>query len=314
MARIGVVAANFSGLTFSELQDLAQKAEAAGFEAIFSPEFMNDALMNCQLMAQATSRIKVGTWIANIYLRHPALCAQSAIAIDDASDGRLILGLGVSHRPIVEGLYQEKMDKPRTFLREYIGAVRDMAAGKELPGMDMQPRAATHPIPIYIGALALGTVTLSGELADGVMLYLCAKSRIPAALAALDKGAAKAGRARADVDVTTGVLSCIHDDIGLATQAAQNNLGFYGGLPYYNKLFRDSGFEAEAAKLADGKGQGASARMAEELSVIGPPERCREQLAAVRGAGIDLPIVNPVPVGDQTYAQAVQATIETFAQ
>ena len=81
-----------------------------------------------------------------------------------------------------------------------------------------------------------------------------------------------------------------------------------------NKLFRDSGFEAEAAKLADRKGQGASARMAEEPSVVGPPERCREQLAAVRDAGIDLPIVNPVPVGDQTYAQAVQAEIETFAQ
>ena len=68
------------------------------------------------------------------------------------------------------------------------------------------------------------------------------------------------------------------------------------------------------AKLVDREGQGASARMAEEPSVIGPPERCREQLAAVRDAGIDLPIVNPVPVGDQTYVQAVQAAIETFAQ
>ena len=94
------------------------------------------------------------------------------------------------------------MDKPRTFLRE------------------------------YIDALTLGTVALNGELADGVMLYLCAKSRIPAALAALDKSIAMAGRTRVDVDVTTSVLSCIHDDIGLATEAAQNNLGFYGGLPY----------------------------------------------------------------------------------
>ena len=54
--------------------------------------------------------------------------------------------------------------------------------------------------------------------------------------------------------------------------------------------------------------------MADELSVIGPPARCREQLAAFREAGIQLPILNPVPVGDQTYAQAVQQAIETFAQ
>ena len=68
------------------------------------------------------------------------------------------------------------------------------------------------------------------------------------------------------------------------------------------------------AKPADRKGQGASARMAEEPSIIGPPERCREQSAAIRDAGIALPIVNPVPVGDQTYAHGVQGAIETFAQ
>ncbi len=314
MARIGVVAANMSGLTFPELQDLAKSAEAAGFESIFSPEFMNDSLMNCQIMAQATSRIKVGTWIANIYLRHPALCAQTAIAIDDTSHGRLILGLGVSHRPIVEGLYQEKMEKPRTFMRQYIGAIRDMAAGKELPGMAMQPRAATHHVPIYIAALALGTATLSGELADGVMLYLCPKNRLPTAVAAVEKGAAKAGRPLADIDITTGIPSCIHDDMDAAMQAARANLGFYGGLPFYNKLFHDSGFEAEAAQLADGQGLGATDNMADELSVIGPPARCREQLAAFREAGVQLPILNPVPAGDQTYAQAVQKAIETFAQ
>ncbi len=314
MARIGVVAANMSGLSFPELTDFAKSAESAGFEAIFSPEFMNDSLMNCQIMAQATSSIKVGTWITNIYLRHAALCAQSAIAIDDTSNGRLILGLGVSHRPIVEGLYQEKMEKPRNFMRQYIGAIRDMAAGKELPGMAMQPRAATNHIPIYIGALALGTVTLSGELADGVMLYLCPKSRIPSALAAVEKGAAKAGRPVSDIDITTGILSSIHDDVGLATQAARDNLSFYGGLPYYNKLFQESGFEAEATEMGKGAGQGASDRMAQELAVIGSPAQCREQLAAFREAGIDMPILNPVPVGDQTYAQAVQKAIETFAQ
>ena len=186
---------------------------------------MNDSLMNCQIMAQATSRIKVGTWIANIYLRHPALCAQTAIAIDDTSHGRLILGLGVSHRPIVEGLYQEKMEKPRTFMRQYIGAIRDMAAGKELPGMAMQPRAATHRVPIYIAALALGTATLSGELADGVMLYLCPKNRLPTAVAAVEKGAAKAGRPLADIDITTGIPSCIHDDMDAAMQGGQGQSG-----------------------------------------------------------------------------------------
>ena len=315
MARIGVVAANMSGLTFTELQELAREAEGTGFEAIFSPEFMNDSLINCQIMAQATSTIKVGTWIANIYLRHAALCAQTAIAIDDTSQGRLILGLGVSHRPIVEGLYQETMENPRNFMRNYIGAIRDMAAGKELPGMAMQPRSATNHIPIYIGALALGTVRLSGEVADGVMLYLCPKSRIPTALGALEKGAVKGGRSVSDVDITTGLISCISDDMEAAMEAAKQSLSFYGGLPFYNKLFHDSGFEAEAASLLKGDGTGfVSEKMADELCVIGPPARCRGQLASFREAGIQMPILNPAPVGDQSYGDAVRKAIETFGE
>jgi len=313
MARLGIVAASFSGLSFTELQELARDAESAGIEAIFSPEFMNDALANCHIMAQATSRIKVGSWIANIYLRHSALCAQTAVAIDDTSKGRLILGLGVSHRPIVEGLLQEKMDNPRDFFRNYLKIVRDVTTGKGYPGAPMQPRAATHKVPLYVGALALGTVELAGELADGVMLYLCPKNRMPKVQNALERGAAKAGRKASAVDVTTGLPSCISDDLGEAKTAAKRNLAFYGSLPFYNKLFHNSGFVQEAAALAEGNPNGVSDRMAGEVSLIGPPAQCREQLAAFREAGIQLPILVPVPVGKQTYAQAVRKAIETFA-
>jgi len=313
MARLGIVIANFSGLSFAELQQLAREAESAGFEAVFSPEFMNDALANCQIMAQATSKIKVGTWIANIYLRHPALCAQTAVAIDDASRGRLILGLGVSHRPIVEGILQEKMEKPRDFLRTYINVVRDVTTGKGYPGSPRQPQAATYKVPIYVAALALGTVELCGELTDGTMLYLFPKSRMPKILNALERGAAKAGRKVSDVDITTGLPSCINDDLNTARTTARNNLAFYGSLPFYNKLFHNSGFVQEAAALAKGDAGGASDRMAEEVSLVGPPSRCREQLAAFREAGVQLPIISPVATGNQTYAQAVRKAIETFA-
>ncbi|MGE0822305.1 MAG: LLM class flavin-dependent oxidoreductase [Candidatus Binatia bacterium] len=313
MARLGLVAANFNGLSFAELQQLAREAESAGIEAIFSPEFMNDSLSNCMLMAQATSKIKVGTWIANIYLRHPALCAETAVAIDDASKGRLILGLGVSHRPIVEGVLQEKMENARNFFRAYINTVRGITMGKGYPNSPVQPQAATHRVPIYIAALALGTVELAAELTDGVMLYLFPKNRMPKIQNALERGAAKAGRKVSEVDITTGLPACISDDVNAAKEAAKKNLAFYGGLPFYNKLFHNSGFVQEAAALAEGNGQGVSDRMADELSLIGPPSRCKEQLAAFREAGVQLPIITPVPVGNQTYIQAVRKAIETFA-
>jgi alkanesulfonate monooxygenase SsuD/methylene tetrahydromethanopterin reductase-like flavin-dependent oxidoreductase (luciferase family) len=313
MARLGIIAATFSGLSFAELQDLAREAESAGFEAIFAPEFMNDALADCQVMAQVTSRIKVGTSIANIYLRHPALCAQTAVTVDDTSKGRFILGLGVSHRPIVEGIYKEKMEKPRDFLREYVTIVRNVITGKGYPGVPVPPRAATYGVPIYLAAVALGTIELAGELADGVMLALCPKSRLPKVQAALQKGTARAGRNLSAIDVTTVLHACIGEDLNAARDTAKKNLAFYGGLPFYNKLFHNSGFEREAAALARGDAQSVSDRMTEELSLVGSPGRCREQLAAFHAAGIQLPIVMPVPVAGQTYAQAVRKAMETFA-
>jgi len=97
-----------------------------------------------------------------------------------------------------------------------------------------------------------------------------------------------------------------------ARAAAKETLTFYGSLPFYNKLFQNSGFEQEAAALARGGSQAVSDRMVEELVLYGPPARCREQLAAYRAVGIQLPIIRPVPVGNQPYAQAVRTAIETF--
>lgn len=313
MARLGLVAATFSGLSFAGLQELAREAESAGFEAIFLPEFMNDALANCQLVTQVTSRLKAATWVANIYLRHPVLCAQTAVAIDCTSRGRLILGLGVSHRPIVEGVYHEKMERPRDFLRQYVTIVRHVVSGQGYPGAPVQPQAAAYGVPIYIAALALGTVELAGELADGVMLDLCPTSRLPKIRAALDRGAAKVERNASAVDLTLGLLACISDDLHAARAAAKATLTFYGTLPFYNKLFQSSGFEQEAAAFVRGGAQAVSDRMIEELMLYGPPARCREQLAAFRAAGIQLPIIRPVPIGGQPYAQAVRKAIETFA-
>src|SRR5205809_1136663 len=89
-----------TGWSAREIQTVAREAEDSGFDAIFTAEVNNDALATAQLMGAATSRILVGTWIANIYLRHSYVCAQGAALIADATGGRFILGLGVSHQPV----------------------------------------------------------------------------------------------------------------------------------------------------------------------------------------------------------------------
>src|SRR5437660_6784126 len=92
------------GWSAKEIQTIAREAEAAGFDAIFAAEVNNDVMATAQLMGAATRRIQVGTWIANIYLRHSYTCTQGAALIAEATGGRFVLGLGVSHQPINRAL------------------------------------------------------------------------------------------------------------------------------------------------------------------------------------------------------------------
>src|SRR5713101_6952878 len=102
--RLGLAIIPGTGWPAREIQTIAREAEDAGFDAIFTTEVNNDALATAQLMGTATRRIQVGTWIANIYLRHAYVCAQGAALIADATGGRFVLGLGVSHQPINRAL------------------------------------------------------------------------------------------------------------------------------------------------------------------------------------------------------------------
>jgi alkanesulfonate monooxygenase SsuD/methylene tetrahydromethanopterin reductase-like flavin-dependent oxidoreductase (luciferase family) len=106
--------------------DIARAAEDAGFEAIFCAEVNNDAIASAQLMGLATRRIK-GTGIAHSHLCLPYLCVKAAIIAADATEGRMILGLGVSHQPVNRALGIE-MPNPVQALRDY--AVEVMSGGK----------------------------------------------------------------------------------------------------------------------------------------------------------------------------------------
>src|SRR5262245_63301742 len=107
------------GWAAAEIQAVAREAEGAGFDAIFATEVNNDVMATAQLMGAATRRIAVGTWIANIYLRHSYVCAQGAALIADATEGRFVLGLGVSHPPVNSALGID-MGEPPAVLRRYV--------------------------------------------------------------------------------------------------------------------------------------------------------------------------------------------------
>src|SRR5215216_5976539 len=148
------------GWSAAETQTIAREAEEAGFDAIFAAEVNNDVMATAQLMGTATSRIQVGTWIANVYLRHSYTCAQGAALIADATGGRFILGLGVSHQPINAAL-GISMPHPLRTLRQYVTEVRSWLRG-EGPATHLPQRSSPLTVPVYVAALGQQAVVLGG--------------------------------------------------------------------------------------------------------------------------------------------------------
>lgn len=303
--RLGLAIIPGVGWTAREVQTIAREAEEAGFDAIFSAEVNNDVMATAQLMGAATQRIGVGTWIANIYLRHSYVCAQGAALIADATGGRFILGLGVSHPPVNRALGIDMLDPPAA-LRRYVTAVRSWLRG-EGPPTHLPQRPTPKPVPIYVAAVTSRTVELASELADGIMPFLWSTARVAKSKAWIDRGRAKAS-GPGKVDVTVGLPIFIGDDVKAMRDVARQNLGLYTTFPFFQRLFRASGFAAEAAEMENGVGGGSlSDRLLDAVCLLGPIARCRDQLAAFRTAGVDLPILVP-PIG----VEGARAVIKAF--
>ena len=292
--RLGLAVIPGVGWSARDVQTISREAEAAGFDAIFAAEVNNDVMATAQLMGAATQRITVGTWIANIYLRHSYACAQGAALIADATNGRFMLGLGVSHPPVNSALGIDMADAP-TMLRRYVTAVRKWLKG-EGPATHLPQRPSPKPVPVYVAAVTSRTVELASELADGIMPFLWSADRVKRSRTWIDRGRAKAS-GLGKLDITVGLPTFVGDDVKAMRDVARQNLGLYTTFPFFQRLFRASGFTDEAAKMETCAGGAAlSDRLLDAVCLIGPMTRCREQLAVFRSAGVDLPILVP-PIG-----------------
>jgi alkanesulfonate monooxygenase SsuD/methylene tetrahydromethanopterin reductase-like flavin-dependent oxidoreductase (luciferase family) len=287
-----------------DIRAIAHEAEDAGFEAIVTTEVNNDSLATAQLMGECTGRIKVGTWVSSIHMRHSYACAKAASLIADATGGRMILGLGVSHQPVNAALGVEMLS-PTAALRRYATEVASWLRG-EGPATHLPQAAAQVNVPIYLAAMTSPTVELAGEVADGVMPFMWSPARVTRSKVWIARGRAKAPD-RGPLEIALGIPTFVGDDVEAMRNAARANLALFTTFPFYQRMFRASGFAEEATKAEQGAGGASySDRMLDAICLIGPIARCREQLAAFHAAGVDLPILSP-PVGVEGAREVVKA-------
>lgn len=293
-------------------------AERLGYESAYVTHIAaRDSVTLLMAYAARSERLRLGTGVTPIYSRTPAAAAQSFATVDEFSGGRAIAGFGVSHRPVVEGWYGQTIDKPLREMREYVGIVRAIFRGEDPPQgekfgsffhfMGLEPRP---DIPIYLAGLAPGMLRLAGEIADGVVLWLCNPEYIRnTVVPTVAEGRAKAGKPAEGFDIVAAVPSAVTSEPDEAKAQLRGELIPYFSLPFYRKMIELSGFGEDLAAF-DAAGSDPSAisdRFLTTLAAIGSAE---EAAATVRGyadSGATSPCLGGIPKTD------FDATLEALA-
>jgi alkanesulfonate monooxygenase SsuD/methylene tetrahydromethanopterin reductase-like flavin-dependent oxidoreductase (luciferase family) len=294
-----------------------QRAEELGYEAAYVTHIAGrESLTVVTAYAMRTQRIRVGTGVVPIYTRTPATMAQTAATIDDLSDGRLTLGLGVSHRPVVEGWHGQTIDRPVAEMREYVGIVRAILRGEAPPtaaadapavkwrtGFQLSGLEPRPELPIYLAALSPGMLRLAGEIADGVILWLCTPPYIrDVVLPTVREGRERAGKPLEGFDIVPAVPAAAVEDPAVAHASMRRELIPYFGLPFYRAMLERSGFGDEIAAFdaaagaddGDAMQQAISERFLDTLAAVGDADAVRAGVERYRAAGATSPCIGPI--------------------
>jgi probable F420-dependent oxidoreductase len=313
MRRLGLTLP-FPGVPLAAHEPLVRRAEARGYDDLWSAETNGaDGFTPLVLAATWTERVRLGTGIVNPFTRGPAVLAQHAAALADASGGRFVLGLGSSSDVIVEGWNEIPFARPRSRVRAAVETLRPVLAGGRGPGGFRLDPPPAHPVPIVVAALRDRMLRLGGELADGTFVNFVPLSAAERVVARVREGEAAAGRGPTEV---IGRFFCFPGDAEAALPMARRLFAGYATVPVYARFFEGLGWgEALAPALAAWKAgdrREAVRRIPEalvrEVFVFGEPAAQRERLEAFAAAGITTTVLAPMAPPD-----ALEGLIDAWA-
>ncbi|OGO50158.1 MAG: LLM class F420-dependent oxidoreductase, partial [Chloroflexi bacterium RBG_16_68_14] len=260
------------------LEDLVQQvvdAEREGFDSFwFVQIFGADPLTAIAVAGMRTERIELGVCVVPTYPRHPFALAQQALTVQAATGGRLTLGIGPSHKLVIENMLGLSYDQPASHVREYLSVLRPLVNEGRVAFSGQHFRVAgglgvpgATPFPILISALAPMMLRVAGELADGTVTWMTGPRTLKDhVVPRINAAAEAAGRPRPRV--CAGLPVCVTDDAGQARERAGQEFQVYGQLPNYRRMLDREG----AAGPAD-------------IAIVGNEEQVEAQVRAFAAAG-----------------------------
>lgn len=297
-----------------EIVKRVQVAEDLGVDSVWVAEaWGRDAFSMLTQLAVSTRKIRLGTAIVNVFSRTPAVLAMTFGTLDELSGGRAIVGLGSSGANVIEHWHGAPFERPFTRLREYIEIIDTIMRRQKLMydgrifklqrGFTMQFPTLREHIPTFIASITPKSMRQTGEIADGWIPIYWPKDKIDEGVATLMEGAKKAGKSRADITVAPSLVMQITADGSQESirMQARAPIAFYVGRmgTYYYEMLTRNGFGVEVAAIRaawqarDAKSAAAavSDRMLDQTAIVGPLERCKEDLDERRSLGVDLPLI-----------------------
>lgn len=304
-------------------RDYIVEAERLGVDVAWVPEaWAYDAMTPLGAAAAVTDTIRLGSAIAQVGTRTPAMLAMTAMTLQKMSDGRFLLGLGTSGPQVIEGWHGLPFDRPVARTRETIEIVRMVTSGERLhydgeiyqlplpnsEGKAIRSRAEAVHVPIYLASLGPANLRLTGAAADGWIgnSFFCETAEV--FLDPIREGAESAGRTLSDIELTVSVGVEFTDDVDEAARRHSNGFAFtFGAMGsqdsnFYNNAFAKQGWGDDVAAVQrlwlDGDREGAAARVPAAIglgqNLIGPPEEIRRRLRQYRDCGIDSLRIGPI--------------------
>jgi 5,10-methylenetetrahydromethanopterin reductase len=313
-----------------EGMEIVKYAESKGFDAVWQAEsrLVREATVPMAAFASVTDTIKVGSGVVDCWSRNPARLAATFSTLDDLAPGRVILGIGAWWDPLAKKVGIDRA-RPLTVMREIVTAVRALLHNEtvtfdgtyvHLDGVELDyvyQERRPKDVPIYIGATGMQMMELTGEIADGAMLnYLVSPDYNEQAIAALERGAAKAGRTLADIDRPQLVVCSVHEDRQTALDMARMMVTQYlGQQPHIMKAsgvpqsLLDKVGEVLTWPATHEQVEAASKLVPDEivqmLTASGTPAEARAKVQEYIDHGCTCPIL--YPLGD------VKAMIDAFS-
>jgi probable F420-dependent oxidoreductase len=304
----------FTGVRLRDHRPLLERAEAAGYDDLWSGETSGPDGFTPLLMAAAwTERVRLGTGVVNVFTRGPAVLAQHAAAAQDASGGRFCLGIGSSSNVIVERWNGIPFQRPLTKVRETVEILRAVLAGERGPGGFKLETPPETPPPIYIAALRERMLRLGGSAGDGVFVNFLPLSRLETVTAEIRAGEREGGRPEGASDVLCRFF-CIPQSREEGMPLARWMFSAYATVPVYEAFFRWLGFGEAIDPMLEAWSSGDRERarelapesLIEEIFIFGSPAEQKQRLAQFVSGGITTPVLTPICAPDQ-LADAIDA-------